>query len=238
MGLVGFVFWIRMAISASRDELFEETAIKSWFSLIRSFDIVLIIGLLFRAFILQPYLVEGSSMEPNFHDREIMLVDKITYHFKDVQRGDILIFHAPKNPGDDYIKRVIGLPGETVVITQGKVFINGMLANEDYLKNGTTTKNSSNTETFRQTLGANDFFVLGDNRSNSSDSREWGVLPKINIVGKAWYIIIPWSNHGIVKHNSAVIDTNKLLRNITSLNFSPTKNLTTTLNFSILSIKS
>ncbi|AKM82595.1 TPA: signal peptidase I [Candidatus Berkelbacteria bacterium] len=214
MGIFGFIFWIRMAISNNKDEATENTSIESWFSLIKSFDIVLVIGLLFRAVILQPYIVEGSSMDPNFHDKEIMLVDKISYRFHEPQRGDVIIFHAPKVPGDDYIKRIVGLPGETIVISQGKVFVNGMLASENYLPAGLKTENLTATDIFRQTLGPNEFFVLGDNRDNSSDSRDWGILPKINIVGRAWYVLTPWNNHGFVAHNAAILQKDKLMKNI------------------------
>lgn len=218
MGLVGFIFWIRRLINISQENN-DDTNIKGWFSLVRSFDIVLIIGLLFRIIILQPYIVEGSSMEPNFQNREIMLVDKLSYRFNDPNRGDVVIFHAPKNPGEDYIKRVIGIPGETVVIGQGKIYVDGKKINESYLPTSTKTENGKNTDFFRQTLGPDEYFVLGDNRNNSSDSREWGVLPKINIVGKAWYILLPWNSHGFIKHNSPTILQEQLLQNVVSFNF-------------------
>lgn len=222
MGLSGFIVWIYSTFKVNPNS--NDSSLKGWFSLIRSFDIVLIIGIVFRIFILQPYIVEGSSMEPNFHDKEIMLVDKINYRFRDVSRGDIVIFHAPKNPGDDYIKRVVGLPGETVVIENGKVFINGGIISESYLTQGQQTTNLKSTGFFTQTLGENEYFVLGDNRDNSSDSREWGILPEINIVGRAWYILIPWNSHGFVKHNAAVISETQLLKNIVSFNYYYLKN--------------
>ncbi len=107
-----------------------------------------------------------------------MLVDKISYHFKAPERGDVVIFRAPKNPGEDYIKRIIGLPGQTIQIAKGKVFIDGQMLDESYLPQGLMTDNETNNVLFSQTLKQNEYFVLGDNRDNSSDSRFWGVLPK------------------------------------------------------------
>ena len=213
MGLVGVILWIRMVTNTNADASDNHVTIKSWFSLAKSFDIVLVVGLLFKAFILQPFIVEGSSMEPNFHDKEIMLVDKISYHLREPQRGDIVIFEAPKNPEDDYIKRIIALPGETVQIAKGKVFINGVILSEDYLPSGQITNNETSSVLFSQTLKTNEYFTLGDNRDNSYDSRAWGVLPKANIVGRAWWNIYPFSYFGLVKHVSFIMEENQTLQN-------------------------
>lgn len=203
IGLAGFILWLKMVIISVKDEPNQDQPIKSWFSLVKSFDVVLIIGLLFRAFIMQPYIVEGSSMEINFHDKEILIVDKISYKFHQIHRGDTIIFQAPKNPQDDYIKRVIAFPGETVMIQNGKVKINGMLLEEPYIQNGTQTLTSD--KIFRLTLGPDQYFVMGDNRGNSSDSREWGPLPKVNVIGRAWIIVSPFNQKGIVQKFSPTL---------------------------------
>lgn len=219
MGLVGFVLWARLAANVSRDVSNAHAPIKSWFSLAKSFDIVLVIGLLFKALILQPFIVEGSSMEPNFHDKEIMLVDKISYRFKTPARGDVIVFKAPKNPGEDYIKRIIGLPGETVQIAKGEVFINGVLLNENYLPSSEVTDNETGKLLFSQTLKTNQYFVLGDNRGNSSDSRTWGVMPRANLIGRAWWNIYPFSSFGRIKISPPVIEKDQILQNYLSATF-------------------
>lgn len=215
MGLVGFVLWVKMAIDVNRDESTDDGLIKSWYSLVRSFDIVLVIGLLFRAIIVQPFIVDGPSMDPNFHNNQIILVDKISYHFNQPQRGDVVVFQAPKNPQDDYIKRIIATPGETVVITQGKVFVNGYLLDEPYLSSKITT-NSDHGSILRQTMGPDQYFVMGDNRDNSSDSRSWGVMPGINLIGHAWLSVYPWQEKGLLKFSDPILEKNQLLKNFLS----------------------
>ncbi len=199
MGLSGLILWLVLIIRVKKGDLNYDKALKSWFGLVRSFDIVLVIGLILRSFIIQPFIVDGSSMEINFHDREAMLVDKISYRFEKPKRGDVIIFQAPQNPGDDYIKRVIGLPGEEVSIITGKVYINNELLTEKYLTSNAQTLTNSD-GIFKETLGANEYFVMGDNRSNSSDSRSWGPVPKVNIVGRAWLIVYPLNKKGFVKN--------------------------------------
>jgi signal peptidase I len=215
IGLTGFVLWIKMAISANKDQPFDDGPINSWLGLVKSFDIVLVIGLLFRALIVQPFIVDGPSMDPNFHNNEIIMVDKISYRFTQPQRGDVIVFQAPKTPGDDYIKRVIGTPGETVVITKGKVFVNGFLLEEPYLSSGIITNTNKGT-VLSQTLGPNQYFVLGDNRGNSSDSRDWGILPSSNIIGHAWLSIFPWEQKGLLKFPDPVLEKNQLLKTFLS----------------------
>lgn len=203
IGLAGFILWLRMVITSVKDEPNQDQPIKNWFGLVKSFDIVLIIGLLFRAFIMQPYIVEGNSMEVNFHDKEILIVDKTSYKFRSIHRGETVIFQAPKSPQDDYIKRIIAFPGETVAIQNGKVKINGKILEEPYLPQGATTLTSD--KIFRLTLGPDQYFVMGDNRGNSSDSREWGVLPKVNVIGRAWLVVSPFSQKGIVPKFSPLL---------------------------------
>ncbi|HPA25632.1 MAG TPA: signal peptidase I [bacterium] len=141
-----------------------------------------------RYYLIQPFYVKGQSMEPNFHDNEYLIINEIGYRFNNPERGDIVVFKYPKNPSEFYIKRVIGLPGERIKITDGEVTIfnaenpNGKVLDESsYLAPGTETSGKLETN-----LGANEFFVLGDNRSSSKDSRYFGTVDKEFIVGKTW----------------------------------------------------
>lgn len=165
------------------------------FEVIKTFAIVLIVAFLLRKVVVQPFVVEGSSMEPNFHNSEYLLVDQLSYRFHQPKRGDVIIFKAPTNPNVNYIKRVIGLPGETVEIKSGKVYINSKLLDESFLKEMQQTLiYASKTKGLTTTLGEKELFVMGDNRDNSSDSREWGTLPEQNIIGRVFLIVYPFDN--------------------------------------------
>lgn len=138
-------------------------------------------------FMAQPHEVKGSSMEPNFHNNEYILTDKISYRFKTPNRGDVIIFKAPTNPELDYIKRVIGLPSEKVKIEKGKVYVNDLPLNEEYLDSPTTLFPSSTMkEGVDITISVGEYFVLGDNRGHSSDSREFGPISSDLIIGRAF----------------------------------------------------
>lgn len=162
---------------------------------------VVMIG--FRFFIAEPFIVSGSSMVPNFHNREYLVVNKLGYHFNQPQRGDVVVFHYPKDPSQYFIKRIIGLPGEKVRIKDGKVVVfnkenpDGAILQEPYLPNQNET--FSNDPEKLETLGDREYFVLGDNRSHSSDSRVWGVLPADDLVGKAWLRVFPLNSFGLTK---------------------------------------
>ena len=149
--------------------------------------IALLIVVPIRYFIFQPFVVRGISMEPNFHSGDYLIVDEISYRFREPQRGDVIVFKYPKKPSQRFIKRIIGLPNETVEIDNGKVIVYnpekaGQVLNElEYLSLNQNTAGKSITK-----LGPNEYFVLGDNRAFSSDSRRWGVLPVENIIGKVF----------------------------------------------------
>ena len=129
-------------------------------------------------------------MVPSFHSGDYLIVDEISYRFSNPQRGDVIVFNFPKDTKERFIKRVIGLPGETVEITNGqvKVIDNGktIALDEKYLPNDLKTYPDENT-----TLKANEYFVMGDNREYSYDSRAWGIVPRANIIGKAFLRIFP-----------------------------------------------
>lgn len=177
--------------------------------LLKTGVIVFIIAFALRYFAVQPFIVDGESMMPNFVNNEYLLAEKISYSTGTPKRGDVTVFRYPKNPSVSYIKRIIGLPGETVKIENNIVTIinssntNGINLDEDYIPAGTLTL-ASGTETgsFTATLGENEYFVMGDNRQHSSDSREWGVLPKANIIGRAWLTITPTEKFGLQKRIS------------------------------------
>ncbi len=170
------------------------------FDLAKTFVVVMLIAFAIRYFIIQPFVVDGDSMMPTFINNEYLIAEKISYDFSQPSRGDIVIFRYPKNPSVIYIKRVIGLPGETVIIKDGKVYI-AKSANaepqelvEDYLNKSVETNYFNATSVDQElkiTLKDNEFFVLGDNRDHSSDSREWGVLPRSNIIGRVWVTVTP-----------------------------------------------
>jgi signal peptidase I len=154
-------------------------------------DIVLIVAvlLLLGVFVAQPVVVEGTSMLPQLHDGERLLVDKLIYYkiksfsWGHIERGDVVVFWYPKDPDKSYVKRVIGLPGETVEVRNGVVFINGQELQETYLD---PERNQSLPSFPLKRVDEHYYFVMGDNRDNSSDSRYWGTVPEKYIYGKAF----------------------------------------------------
>jgi signal peptidase I len=154
-----------------------------------------------RYFLIQPFYVKGASMEPSFYDHEYLIIDEITYRFREPDRGEIVVFKYPLRPSEYYIKRVIGLPGETVEIEEGKVFIytadtnRKVELNEDYIADGIDTLNSNYSKT---TLGADEYYVLGDNRSHSKDSRSFGAVKESFIVGRVLFRGWPLDRLGVL----------------------------------------
>jgi len=152
-------------------------------------------------FLFQPHKVDGNSMYPNFHDKEYILTDKVSYRRSDPQRGDVVIFHAPPPANNDYIKRVIGLPGETIMVRNGHILINGQQLPEAYLPaTFQTIEKSFLREAVPYQIPAGYYVVLGDNRNYSSDSREFGPISKKAVVGKAWVRYWPVGRFGPVPH--------------------------------------
>ncbi len=145
-----------------------------------------------RYFLFQPFIVKGESMIPNLQSGDYLIVDEISYRLGDPSRGDIVVLKYPLDTTQRFIKRIIGLPGETVEIKNGSVLIIGKdgkevkLDEKNYLPNLRSTDGDVNV-----TLNADDYFVLGDNRQFSYDSRRWGILPKEDIIGKAIFRVLP-----------------------------------------------
>lgn len=178
-----------------------QPVLSSLYEIVKTITFVLLTAFVIRFFIIQPFVVEGQSMEPNFHNQEYLIVQKISYKISQPKRGDVIIFKAPNNPGYDYIKRIIALPGDNIKIEKNSVYINGKKINESYLAaNELTLVGQNENLALEKTIGPNEFFVLGDNRQHSSDSREFGPLDKSNIIGKVWVTVYPWSNFGVIKN--------------------------------------
>lgn len=158
----------------------------SW-DLVKVAVIALLLAGIVRYFLVQPFFVEGSSMEPNFENGEYLLVDELSYYFREVKRGEVVVFHYPLDTSKYYIKRVIGLPNETVEIKNGQMTIYNSSNQEGFLLSENYIPSSFNTDgNIKKKLGKDEYFVLGDNRLHSSDSRRWGVLPKNDVVGRVW----------------------------------------------------
>ena len=143
--------------------------------------------------------VKLSSMEPNFYQGYLVMVSKVAYRSSGPQRGDVIIFNPPVESEIPYIKRVIGLPGDTVEIKDGTVSINGTPVNEPYILQEPPQNNNDYGPI---ALSDDEYFVLGDNRNNSSDSRSWGPIKRNDIIGKTWFIYWPPSKWGVIKHYS------------------------------------
>jgi signal peptidase I len=140
-------------------------------------------------------LVDGDSMEPTLVTGERVIVNRLSYKFGTPKLGDIIVFHPPPNPSEEYIKRVIGLPGDTIQVKNGSVYVNGQLLQEDYIDVKTNY-----TGTWQVPEGQ--LFVLGDNRNNSSDSHDWGAVPMDYIVGKAILVYWPPTDWGLLEHGT------------------------------------
>lgn len=167
--------------------------------------IALAIFVIIYLFLFQPHQVRGNSMYPNFHDADYLLTDKISYRLSQPKKGDVVIFVAPKNEEYDYIKRVVALPGEKVSINDtDQILVNGQIVNESFLPEDVKTYGGNFLEIGKTvTVPENQYFVLGDNRSHSSDSRDWGFVPKENLVGKAWFRYWPLDRMGLVDRISS-----------------------------------
>lgn len=193
--------------SEENPEVAPKMALGFLFELIQVAAISLAIIIPVRYFLIQPFYVNGASMEPNFFDNEYLIIDELSYRLKSPVRGDIVVFRYPNDPKQFFIKRVIGLPGETVEIAGGQVKIfndltpNGFILEEDeYLDQDFT----ATTKTV--TLKPDEFFVMGDNRISSLDSRYFGPIKKSAVVGKVWLRGWPldrWKVFGIPKYESA-----------------------------------
>nr|KKS48786.1 MAG: Signal peptidase I [Candidatus Giovannonibacteria bacterium GW2011_GWF2_42_19] len=172
--------------------MFENENDSFWKDFFRFIVVAAIIILPVRAWVAQPFIVRGASMEPTFKNGQYLIIDELSYHLREPERGDVIVFRFPEDPSKFFIKRVIGLPGESIEIKDNKIFlINGPDAEElkePYLTDILTTPNG------KIQLKDTEYFVLGDNRLFSSDSRRWGALDQDLIIGRAWLRLWPPAN--------------------------------------------
>lgn len=177
---------------------------KSWLAEIRELIKILLLSLAIvlpvRYFIVQPFIVRGASMEPNFYDSNYLVVDEISYAFREPQRGEVVVFRYPQDPREFFIKRIIGLPGEQVEVKSGQIKIinssrpQGFILQEDYLSHlGLATGPDA-----VSLLGPQEYFVLGDNRGASSDSRFWGALGRKFLIGRVVFRAWPLNQFGTI----------------------------------------
>ncbi len=157
--------------------------------------LIVIVVLPLRAFVVSPFVVDGDSMHPTFGNLDYLIVDELSYRFSEPARGDVVVFRYPKDPSVFFIKRIIGLPGETVSIRKGMVSVttaNGstLTLSEPYVTAEDATYNG------KVTLVEDEYFVMGDNRPNSSDSRVWGPLPKEDLIGRVFLRLLPVKDAG------------------------------------------
>ncbi|MDA1168892.1 MAG: signal peptidase I [bacterium] len=164
-----------------------------FWELLKAFILAMVIIVPIRYFVVQPFFVRGSSMEPSFHDGEYLVIDQLSYRFRDPRRGEVIVFQYPQDHTKFFIKRVIGLPGEDIQVNDGRVIISNSaypsgaeIEELKYLASGVRTGGQINIH-----LNDGEYFILGDNRSESSDSRLWGAVKRDEIIGRAWIRLWP-----------------------------------------------
>ncbi len=150
--------------------------------------------------VMQPHKIKGNSMQPNFPDGEYLLTDKVSYRFREPERGEVIVFVAPGTNDDEFIKRIIALPGEKIMLQNENVFINGQQLDESYLSDDLPTPSGAFLKEGEEVLvPEGSVIVFGDNRVASSDSRAWGFVTKEKITGRAWVTYWPVSKAGLVE---------------------------------------
>jgi signal peptidase I len=167
-------------------------------------ETIVFIGSLFIVvylFIMQPNQVKGASMEPTFQSGDYIFTSKVTYKFRSFERGDVIVFKSPKNPDIEYIKRIIGLPGDNILFKDGKLYINGKLIEENYISAQTNLWEGGFTkEGVSFNVPEDELYVMGDNRPRSSDSREFGPIVLDSVIGQVFYRYFPSSVMGVIKN--------------------------------------
>jgi len=166
--------------------------IRTW---IRDIVFAALTAVLIVVFVVQPVKVEGTSMQPHLADQERIFVNKFLYHVSEIDRGDIVVFWYPKDPAKSFIKRVVGLPGETLKIDSGRVYVNGSPLDEPYVPG----EYADSSYFGPAVVSPGSYFVLGDHRNSSNDSRNWGMVPVQNIFGKAVLRYWPISKFGLIE---------------------------------------
>jgi len=164
--------------------------------------LVFAVFLAIYVFLFRPFQVSGDSMRPTFHNKQYILTNLIVLKFEKPKLGDVIVFKAPPSPEKDYIKRVIGVPGDTVNLNDGRVYRNGNLLDESkYLNSSVKTYGGSFlSEGNPVTVPSDSYLVMGDNRSGSSDSREWGFVPEKNVIGQSLFVYWPLNRMEIISN--------------------------------------
>ncbi len=156
-----------------------------FFEVLKTVILALVIVIPIRYFVFQPFIVKGISMEPAFQGGNYLIVDELSYRFRDPARGEVIVFRYPKNPSERFIKRVVGLPLETIILQRGKIEIIDEFKNKKILDESKYIFSQNWPGDVNVILGEDEYFVLGDNRIHSLDSRKWGVLNSEYIIGRA-----------------------------------------------------
>lgn len=174
-------------------------AVAAFFDFLQGIVVVLAILVMIYLYLVSPQEINGASMEPNFHNGEYILTNKILYKFREPVRGDVVIFKSPKNKDIDYIKRIIGLPGDIVKLENNALYVNGQKVEEPYLAPGITIFGGSYlSEGQEVVVPPGEYFVAGDNRPHSSDSREFGPIPLTDFIGVAFLRYFPFDRFGVL----------------------------------------
>lgn len=184
----------------------EQISHAAW-EIFKTVSVILVAALLIRTFLVQPFFVDGNSMQPTFQPSDYLLVNQLSYRFSTPRHGDIVVFKAPPEPKENYIKRIIGVPGDTVELKDNGLNVKngkypeGVMISEPYIRQGERTLPESDKS--RWELGNDEFFVVGDNREPgmSSDSRAWGPVPRGNIIGKVALRVYPIASLGTIKQH-------------------------------------
>lgn len=186
-------------------EVTDESLIrKVWLFLIDTLQTVVFAAAIFLViwvFLFRPFQVSGESMYSTFENREYILTNLISLRFEDPKHGDVVVFRSPTDPDKDFIKRVIAIPGDTISVTDGNVYVNGKKLDEsNYLDEGVKTYGGAFLqEGEEEVVPPGHYAVMGDNRNNSSDFREWGFLPRKNIKGLAFFVYLPLNHMRVVE---------------------------------------
>ena len=186
----------KVSSTKSRQEEEKNCGSNFWGEIIQFILIIIFVVIPFRAFVAQPFVVSGDSMQPNFQTGDYLIVDQFTYHFTDPSRGDVIVFKYPNDTSKFFIKRIIGLPGETVTVKNEKVYITedgsdeAILLDEPYIKDFRPDDMSI-------VVTEGSYFVMGDNRLVSSDSRIWGLMDESYIKGRAFLRLFPFHHIGL-----------------------------------------
>jgi signal peptidase I len=181
----------KQSVSATLDEASSNNPTHPLTEIIQFALIALLVVVPIRLFVAQPFIVSGASMENTFHTGEYLIVDQLSYYFHTPKRGDVVVFRYPKDPSKFFIKRVIGVPGDTITIEQGTVTIQNESNKDGVVLTEPYAEPTPIAGRITDTLGDREYFVMGDNRDESLDSRSWGILQQERIIGRAWLRLFP-----------------------------------------------